>query len=78
MPPPLRSFREFFSDVFVAIGISFLALSVLVALLLVIAGLPETNPYVGAILTFLLIGFFIAGGIVFFVGVIMERKDKTS
>lgn len=76
MSPPLHRVREFFSDVFVAIGVSFLALSVLITIFLLIAGLPETNPYVGAILTFLLISFFIAGGIVFVVGVVMERKDR--
>jgi len=76
LPQPMHRVREFFSDVFVAIGVSFLALSVLIALLLIIAGLPETNPYVGAILTFLLISFFIAGGIVFVAGVVMERKDR--
>ncbi len=76
MPSRIRQLRQFFSDVFVAIGVSFLALSILIAMLLIIAGLPETNPYVGAVLTFLLISFFIAGGIVFFVGVVMEKREK--
>ncbi len=78
MTRSLRPLREFFSDIFVAIGISFLVLSILIAILLVIAGLPQTNPYVGAILTFMLIAFFIAGGIVFVVGVVMETKDETT
>ncbi|MBI2934237.1 MAG: hypothetical protein HYY29_01580 [Chloroflexi bacterium] len=76
MAPRLHPVREFFSDAFVAIGVSFLVLSILIAAWLIVAGLPETNPYVGAILSFLLISFFIAGGIVFFVGVIMEKRQE--
>ncbi|MDZ4247316.1 MAG: hypothetical protein U1D67_09385 [Dehalococcoidia bacterium] len=74
----MNRFREFFSDVFVATGASFLLLSIIGTVLLLIAGLPGNNPYVGAILTFLLFSFFIAGGVVFFLGVIIERKDKTT
>lgn len=68
--------RRYFGDAFVAIGASFLVLSVLLAAVFFIAALPEANPYVAALASFLLIGFFIAGGVVFVMGVLLERGER--
>ncbi len=68
--------RSLFGDIFVAVGASFLVLSLFLAAIFLISSLPEANPYVAALVSALLFAFFIAGGVLFFVGVIIERKKR--
>lgn len=68
--------RELFGDVLVAIGASLLVLSLVVVLFIVVAALPETNPYMGVVLLILMPVIFVAGGVVFLAGLILERRPK--
>ncbi len=71
----MSNVRSYFGDIFVAIGASFLVLSVLLAAIFFIAALPEANPYVAALASILLVGFFVAGGVVFLMGVVIEKRS---
>ncbi|MBI2907846.1 MAG: hypothetical protein HYX92_09345 [Chloroflexi bacterium] len=68
--------RELFGDALVAIGASLLVMSLAVVLFILVAALPETNPYMGVVLLILMPAIFIAGGVVFVVGLVLERKPK--
>ncbi len=73
----MNGLKKLFGDIFVAVGAAFLILSVFLAVIFMLSSLPEANPYVAALVSALLFGFFIAGGVLFFVGVVLERRRQT-